>query len=771
MAGRTFIDLAITEVLPAALERVPEAIARREHILPLTFDGERLTVVASEPLSSETRERLRFALNCPVSAAMASHDAIGDAIEQYYGGDTAQPATLPPAPTEQVEFVEIPERPDASQRHMLDPDSPAVVRMVQKIIGEALHLAASRVLLLPLRDRLKVAYRIGDSVCTREDAPRNLHYPILVRLMAMTNLSGFIKVHVGEKEFPLRAVFKPSQFGLLALIEVGGKAAQTKRWEARVKRLGYPIVDLQSQHISGAILELLPESIARRQRCLPVALDGHVLTVVMSEPPAPEVLEQLQFVANRPVSVAMAPAGDLLAAIDRCYGSADAEAADVILWELAQATEAPAADAGSTPSRPSKPTPASRQFAKAVFDHLYTLYHDKMFALFEQIRSGAKLCRRDPKTGELAVVFPQSHLIEQLPPPARQYIEGRIWALREAVIVRLETFLAGNPAMRGAGMTYALYLLGCQLREGQRPSIDPADMRDAWLNFLYALAGKLFPTVQSNGALLSLVNGQLDQFAAKTIRLFEDPSLVRDPASSQPRLARLSSDTAAEESLAFDSPPVVHLVDLLLAEAVHARASRLVIVPQEDHVEVAYRVQTSVYTRPGLPQHLLSPMVARLCSLANSSGEFQVRGGPLRRDARVALSPVPSGLAAVVDLLSNRAAIKASQALAARHHLEFVELAHFDAPPDLLHAVPMAVLRSKMVLPLSRDERSLKVAVSSPPSPRQLDVLRLAFNSLIRPALSAEDDLRAALYRHGHLPAEPSGISAAALALLGGESA
>ena len=769
MAGQKFVDLATTEVLPAALERVPEPIARREHILPLTFDGERLTVVMSEPPSSETLERLRFALNYPVTAALAPPEAIRDAIDQYYGSTEARKVTLQAPPVaEQVEFVEIPDE-TPTERQMLDPGSPAVVRMTQEIIGEALHLTASRVLILPIQNRLKVAYRIQDAVCTRDDIPRDMHYPILVRLMTMTNLSGLIKVHVGEREFPLRAVFKPSQFGLLALIEVGGERAGPEHWQVRAKRLGYPYLNLDAHQPPAWVLALVPESIVRHRRVLPVGVADHVLTVAMSDPPEPDLLDQLRFLTNRSIEVALTSAGSLLAAIDRHYGPADSEAADLILWELAQVAEPPFEAGDAAPAVRAKPTPAAKQTAQALFDHLHTLFSEKMFKLFGNIRAGPKLCRRGSGSQELEVVFPQSHLIEQLPPDARAYIENRVWALREAVIVRLESFLAANGPARGLAMSYALYLAGRALQEGRRPALSPAAERDAWINFLYALAIRFFPAVQSNGALLALVAEQMDQVAARLARLLEDTSFVSDPGASQPWLMRLTAQSPSDEPLDSSSPPVAHLVDLLLSEAVHVRASRLAIVPQDDRLEVAYRVQKALYARDSLPLELLYPVLDRLCARAEPSGALRITGGSAPWDCRLALSAAPCGPAASVELLPRGGAVKASRALAARHRLEFVELADLDAPPELLRMVPMPVLRSKMALPLGREEGGvLKVAVGRPPSPRQLDALRLSFNSQVRVALAAEDDLSAALYRHSRPPADPAPLSPAARVLLSG---
>ncbi|MDZ7615370.1 MAG: hypothetical protein U1E05_00105, partial [Patescibacteria group bacterium] len=190
----------------------------------------------------------------------------------------------------------------------------------------------------------------------------------------------------------------------------------------------------------------------------------------------------------------------------------------------------------------------------------------------------------------------------------------------------------------------------------------------------------------------------------------------------------------------------------------------------EDQVEVAFRVQSAVYRREGLPSKCLYPILARLVMLADDAGKMKRSAGALQWDCRVALHVTPRGLAASVDIPPRVAAVKSSQALAARHHLEFVDLIHFEALAELLRLVPWPVLRRNIALPLGRDEGGeLKVAVSAPPTPRRLDALRLAFNSLVSVAIATEDDLLAALYRHGHVPDSSAVISSAAGELLNRE--
>ena len=167
-------------------------------------------------------------------------------------------------------------------------------------------------------------------------------------------------------------------------------------------------------------------------------------------------------------------------------------------------------------------------------------------------------------------------------------------------------------------MTYSQYLACGQLAEGRRVSINPTTAPDAWVNFVYAFVTHAFPSIDSNGTLLSFVTEHLDRLSPKIAGLLDDPSLVREVDSAGRQIARLQSQTTTDEPIDFDSPPIVHLVQLLIAESLHLRASRMAVLPLEDRMEVAYRIQSAVYARDSLPLRLLYPVLARLRMLAFS---------------------------------------------------------------------------------------------------------------------------------------------------------
>jgi type II secretory ATPase GspE/PulE/Tfp pilus assembly ATPase PilB-like protein len=600
-------------------------------------------------------------------------------------------------------------------------------------------------------------------VVARDNPPPQMLYPVLVRLMTMTNLSGCIKVHLKHGERRLHVTFKPTRYGLSALVEIDldGSAAETCR--ARAAKLGYPFVDLERTQILPMILDLVPEQVAREHRVLPVSLDGDRLTVAMADPQTPDTMDRLRFTLNRPLSPAIAPEGAVLAAIERHYGPSDPEAADLMLWELAQPSEAPS-DEESPPVRlpqPEKLPPDS--VARPLAAELASVYREGIFELFGRLAAGPKLCRQ-AEGGDLEVVFSQAHLMSLLPAAARDYVEDKVWVLREAILSRLEHFLARDAVARGIAMSFALYQACCKLAAGEKVSINPATAREGWVNFLYAFITRHFPEIDSNGALLAFTKERLNELAGKLAAVAEDPEHVCDPAAARQWIARLDRQTSTEEGLDRDSPPVVRLVELLVAEAVHARASALALVPGEDRIEVAFRVQGAVCARPGLALGLLYPILARLHMLADWSGELRVPVGESDQALRLALASTPAGLAARLDLLPDRVAIARCRAEAAQHGHEFVELEEVEVPEALIRRIPKAVAWQKRVLPLALEDGTLRVAVSEPPSSRKLDELRLVFNRPVSVVMAPEADIVAAIGRHYRGP-EP-GVSAEAVSLL-----
>jgi type II secretory ATPase GspE/PulE/Tfp pilus assembly ATPase PilB-like protein len=767
--GYRCVNLEETTIPAAVLKLIPETTVRRDKILPISMEGDQLIVAVSDPQAFESVDRLRFELDRPITLVMAPEDAILVAMGRYLPhlpSETLETSVSEPAESA-IDFVEVAaDDQPVPVRDILDPDSTSVTDRVHQLISEAFRTGALRVLIRPTKDRVQVAYRIHDAVFQGEDIQPRMLYSVLVKLMTMVNLHGVIKVSLGGQERRLHATFKPTERGLSALLEIPQDVSPSALCKAQAARFGYRLVNLEDIEISAPVLETVPAPVARQYKVLPVAIEGDRLLVVAPDPGKPEFLDNLRFILNRRVSVAIAPEGEILVAIDRYYGVPDPEVADLLRWELSQPPESasPVNQPSEHEARQVQAAPSS--LAQSVLDYLRTLCGDGMLRLFETVRTSPQLCKKNPATGNLEVVFPQAHLMPRIPVEARKYLEDKIWVLREAIIARLENYLERDDIAKGMGMAYGQYLACCQIAEGQAVSIDPAMARDAWINFLYCFALQSFPSIDSNGTLLGLVTEHLKEVSAKVASLLDNPSFVVNPDISRKWVGRFISQTITDEPSDSDNPSAIHLVELLIADAFHTRASGILLLPWEDRIEVAYRVQSAVHSREGLSLRLFYPILARLVNLLGPSGEMSIMKGKKKRALQVAFSPTEYGVAAMLEIMPDRATSNACRDQAAKLGYEFLDLENLEIPAAILALIPKAIAWKKRVLPVAVHDGIVTVAVDTPPGPRRMDELKLTLQCPIAIALAPKDDILAGISRHYHRTTSSAIVSPVAVSML-----
>ena len=96
----------------------------------------------------------------------------------------------------------------------------------------------------------------------------------------------------------------------------------------------YEYYDLNNVPIPPAVVELVPESVARENAVIPFSEEDGKLKVVVSDPLDFETFDKLQFILNRKVEIGLATREAILEAINRNYGQTDGESADSMLQEF-----------------------------------------------------------------------------------------------------------------------------------------------------------------------------------------------------------------------------------------------------------------------------------------------------------------------------------------------------------------------------------------------------------------------------------------------------
>ena len=97
---------------------------------------------------------------------------------------------------------------------------------------------------------------------------------------------------------------------------------------------GLSCVDLADIVLPGEVIELMPESVARENVVLPLAVWDGILFVALSDPTDFDRIQKLQFILNKDIQPVLAACEQIIEAINRHYGQSETESVDSLLSEF-----------------------------------------------------------------------------------------------------------------------------------------------------------------------------------------------------------------------------------------------------------------------------------------------------------------------------------------------------------------------------------------------------------------------------------------------------
>lgn len=232
--GMEAVNLEEIEISQEIVERVSAAVARSYRIMPVSWDGQELTVAMADPLNIGALDELRFVLDSPVRGAISSPEAVDQALEKHYGRPVAEKM-------EEEEIAEdirirgevtiIDEREAGFDLESLKEatDSAPVRRLVNYVLLQAIRDQATDIHFEPFEDEFKIRYRIDGILYEMVPPPKHLGPAITSRLKVMSGLNiserrraqdGRIRIIAAGHPVDLRISVLPTQFGESTVIRV-----------------------------------------------------------------------------------------------------------------------------------------------------------------------------------------------------------------------------------------------------------------------------------------------------------------------------------------------------------------------------------------------------------------------------------------------------------------------------------------------------------------------------------------------------------------------
>ena len=225
--GIPSVNLDLFNIEPAVISLIPQEVAQKHSVLPLSRVGATLTLAMVDPTNVFAMDDVKFMTGLNVEPVVVAEGSVQLAIAKYYGSSREiELATLPSeelptngsknngngaithddlvsldsldfdtSQTEDVEVLEDNEEIDLSTLSRMSEDAP-VVRLTNVLLVDSLRRGASDIHIEPYEKELRIRFRI-DGVLYDV-----MHPPLKMRDALISRIKIMSKLDISEKRLP-----------------------------------------------------------------------------------------------------------------------------------------------------------------------------------------------------------------------------------------------------------------------------------------------------------------------------------------------------------------------------------------------------------------------------------------------------------------------------------------------------------------------------------------------------------------------------------------
>jgi type IV pilus assembly protein PilB len=242
-----FFDLEKSSIPPNAVSLIPDDLMRKYLILPLGTDNGRLRVAVHDPLDLEMLDILRFRLHKEIRTVLAPKSRIKSMLDQLFNTSAAN--TIDKTMDSTLKSLDktldrsldrsVDKSVDRSIDKSIDlavgegeendPTQAPIIKLVQAMIAEAVRNRASDIHIEPMKDRVRVRYRIDGECVDRDRIPLRMKGPLISRLKIMAGIDiaekrlpqdGRIKLTVDKANIDFRVSTLPAYHGESVVLRI-----------------------------------------------------------------------------------------------------------------------------------------------------------------------------------------------------------------------------------------------------------------------------------------------------------------------------------------------------------------------------------------------------------------------------------------------------------------------------------------------------------------------------------------------------------------------
>ncbi|MCC5911473.1 MAG: type II/IV secretion system protein [Clostridiaceae bacterium] len=189
--GIPHMDLQKYFIDPEIPRMISENLARRYTLIPVKKDRGKLIVAMTDPLNIFAVDDLKITTGLTIEPVIATKQDVLDAIEQHYETESAEKALEEFRENYQIEDVE-----ELDEDTLNEINNAPVVKLVNSIIKQAIHMRASDIHIEPMEKIIRVRIRVDGELQEVMTPAKSSHSAIVTRIKIMS------KMNIAEKRLP-----------------------------------------------------------------------------------------------------------------------------------------------------------------------------------------------------------------------------------------------------------------------------------------------------------------------------------------------------------------------------------------------------------------------------------------------------------------------------------------------------------------------------------------------------------------------------------------
>ncbi|HXI10760.1 MAG TPA: type IV-A pilus assembly ATPase PilB, partial [Thermodesulfobacteriota bacterium] len=221
--GIPTIDLSTQEIDSEIIRLIPEDVAQKYQVIPVSRTGSTLVVAMADPSNIFAIDDIKFLTGYNVEPLVASDASIKTAIDNLYqSSEMGLEGVLTEFDDNEMELIQDEEEIDLMDLKKAVEDAP-VVKLVNLILTDAIKKGASDIHIEPYEKSFRVRYRVDGVLTEVMKPPMKLKNAIVSRIKIMSQLDiaerrlpqdGRIKLKLSKnKEMDYRVSVLPTLFG------------------------------------------------------------------------------------------------------------------------------------------------------------------------------------------------------------------------------------------------------------------------------------------------------------------------------------------------------------------------------------------------------------------------------------------------------------------------------------------------------------------------------------------------------------------------------